>query len=410
MAGEKVYIADKETLDKIYNILAVDPIYGFIEHMNILSPTQRIEYIGLNKNFTPVSRNTNGSISLNDWAGFEILEANKPYMVRSDGTPDYRLQDNDYSKKYSDGSASDVANTSYDGGAFSWLQKIYKNETIVGDDRIVKFSLTKREGYEPVGFIDPDNKELEGVWLPMFYGSIVEDKMRSLSGLQPDYNKTTAAQKTAIDAVGNRAKFLGGAIVDTIADLLLMLGKNSNIQDVFGYGNCSGYDESLTPTMGVKQNAVVGGGQFYATTDQKSLNKIFHSIVLGSYQQWMRDPYTLLVNGDYKVSKNYAYDVTGATYHNTGIVLPTTDQDKWTTPPTTPWCPVSEPWQSSRSTAVPSSAAATVSITMPKAQRWAYGSVFATMAPVRGLGASLWTMTLVGATGTSARPFSCYHL
>ena len=28
MAGEKVYIADKETLDKIYNILAVDPIYG----------------------------------------------------------------------------------------------------------------------------------------------------------------------------------------------------------------------------------------------------------------------------------------------------------------------------------------------------------------------------------------------
>ena len=283
MAGEKTYIADKETLDKIYNILAVDPIYGFIEHMNILSPTQRIEYIGLNKNFTPVSRNTNGSISLNDWAGFEILEANKPYMVRSDGTPDYRLQDNDYTKKYSDGSASDVANTSYDGGAFSWLQKIYKNETVVGDDRIVKFSLTKREGYEPVGFIDPDNKELEGVWLPMFYGSIVEDKMRSLSGLQPDYNKTTAAQKTAIDAVGNRAKFLGGAIVETIADLLLMFGKNSNIQDVFGYGNCSGYDQSLTPTMGVKQNAVVGGGQFYATTDQKSLNKIFHSIVLGSY-------------------------------------------------------------------------------------------------------------------------------
>lgn len=91
--------------------------------MNILSPTQRIEYIGLNKNFTPVSRNTNGSISLNDWAGFEILEANKPYMVRSDGTPDYRLQDNDYSKKYSDGSASDVANTSYDGGAFSWLRR-----------------------------------------------------------------------------------------------------------------------------------------------------------------------------------------------------------------------------------------------------------------------------------------------
>lgn len=332
MAGEKIYIADKETLDKVYNILAVDPVYGFIEHMNILSPTQRIEYIGLNKNFTPVRLNSDGTMSLNDWAGFELLEANKPYMVRADGTPDYRLQDNDYTKKYSDGSDSDVANTDYNGGAFSWLQKIYKNETVVGDDRIVKFSLTKREGYEPIGFIDPDNNELEGVWIPMFYGSIVSDKMRSLSGLQPDYNKTTAAQKTAIDAFGTRAKFFGGAIVETIIDLLLMFGKSSDMQEVFGYGNRSGYDASLTPTMGVKQNAVIGGGQFYGTKDGKSLNKIFHSIVLGSYQQYMRDPYTLLVNGDYKVSKNYAYDVSGATYQDTGIVLPSSDQDKWDYP------------------------------------------------------------------------------
>ena len=45
-------------------------------------------------------------------------------------------------------------------------------------------------------------------------------------------------------------------------------------------------------------------------------------MVLGSYNQWMRDPYTLLVNGRYKVSKNYAYDLTGAKYQDTGISLP----------------------------------------------------------------------------------------
>lgn len=66
---------------------------------------------------------------------------------------------------------------------------------------------------------------------------------------------------------------------------------------------------------------MVGGGQFYSTTDGHSLNKIFHSIVLGTYQQWMRDPYLLLVNGRYKVSKNYTYDVSGATYEDTGINL-----------------------------------------------------------------------------------------
>lgn len=318
----KTFIADKETLDKVYNILAVEEIYGFVEHMNILSPTERIEYIGANKNYTPLTVDkATGAANYGSWANFPVLIGNKPWMVRSDGTPDYRLDENDYTKK-EDGTASDVANTKYNGGAFAWIPKIYKQEYMLGDDRVVKFSMTKRDGFEAVGFIDPDNKELEGVWIPMFYGSIVEEKMKSTSGLQPCYNTATAAEKTAIDAFGTRAKFFGGAIVQTITDLLIMFGKSTNSQAVYGNGNMSGYDTSLAPTNGVKQNAVVGGGQFYGTSDGKSLNKIFHSIVLGTYQQWMRDPYTLLVNGRYKVSKNYTYDVTGAKYQDTGISLP----------------------------------------------------------------------------------------
>lgn len=318
----KTFIADKETLDKVYNILAVEEIYGFVEHMNILSPTERIEYIGANKNYTPLTVDkATGAANYGSWANFPVLIGNKPWMVRSDGTPDYRLNENDYTKK-EDGTASDVANTSYDGGAFSWLPKIYKEEYMLGDDRVVKFSMTKREGFEAVGFINTDNKELEGVWIPMFYGSIVETKMKSISGVQPCYNNTTEAEKTAIDAFGARAKFFGGAIVQTITDLLIMFGKSTNSQAVYGNGNSSGYDESLEPTYGVKQNAVVKGGQFYGTSDGESLNKILHSIVLGSYNQWMRDPYTLLVNGRYKVSKNYEYDLTRAKYQDTGISLP----------------------------------------------------------------------------------------
>jgi len=318
----KTFIADKETLDKVYNILAADEVYGFIEHMNVLSPTERIEYIGANAGYTPLTVNkTTGEANYGSWANFPVLVGNKPWMVRSDGTPDYRLDEADYTKK-EDGTASDVANTAYDGGAFAWIPKIYKQEYMLGNDRVVKFSMSKRDGFEAVGFIDPDNKELEGVWIPMFYGSIVEEKMKSISGVQPCYNNATAAEKTAIDAFGERAKFFGGSIVQTLTDLLIMFGKSTNSQAVYGNGNMSGYDTSLAPTNGVKQNAVVGGGQFYGTSDGKSLNKILHSIVLGTWQQWMRDPYTLLVNGRYKVSKNYAYDLTGATYHDTGISLP----------------------------------------------------------------------------------------
>ena len=81
----KTYIADKETLDKCYAILSADGIYGFIEHMDVLSPTARIEYIGQNKDFTPISLNKDtGTMTLNSWADFPIIVANKPWMVRAD--------------------------------------------------------------------------------------------------------------------------------------------------------------------------------------------------------------------------------------------------------------------------------------------------------------------------------------
>lgn len=326
--GNKIYVADKETLDQIHAVVVGEPVYGFIEHMNIKSPSARITPIGLNKNFSNVVRDTTtGSLILNEWADFGVVKGNKPYMVRSDGTPDYMLCETDYTLKADGVTASDVSNTDYDGGAFSWFPRVYKHEHMEGYDRVVMFSMVERDGFLPNGFIDPDNNVLEGVWLPMFYGSILgadgdTPKMVSLSGLQPSYSKTTAEQNTAISNFSARAKFLGGPIVETIIDILIMMAGTTNLQSVYGNGNCSGYDESLTPTMGVKQNAVIGGGQFYGTSDSKSLNKIFHSIVLGSYQQWMRDPYELVVNGRVKVSKNYTYDLTGAAYDDTGINVP----------------------------------------------------------------------------------------
>ena len=319
--GKRVNIADKETLDKIYNALVPDEIYGFIEHMDILAPGQRIEYTGANKDYSPITVNKEtGQASYNSWANFPWLLANKPYMVHSDGTADYRLNENNYAQK-EDGSASDVANAAYDGGAFAWAMKIYKQEYTVGSDRVVNFSISKRDGFEPIGFIDPSNRELEGVWIPMFYGTIISDKMKCISGNQPCYNTATAAEKTAIDAFGSKAKFFGGAIVETLIDLMILFAKTTDLQAAYGNGNCSGYDASLAPTYGVKQNAVVGGGQFYGTSDGKSLNKIFHSIVLGSYNQWMRDPYVVCVNGKVKVSKIYNYDVTVAANEDVGITL-----------------------------------------------------------------------------------------
>ena len=314
----KVYVADKETLDKIYDIVSAEGVYGFIEHCATLAPGSRIEYIGKNADYTPISVTMGGGFSLGSWGNFSVLANNKPWMVNADGTPDYELDPDDYTKKV-DGTASDVSNTSYAGGAFSWICKIWKKEYMVGDDRYVLFSETKKEGFEPVGFIDSNNAELEGVWLPMFYNTNGTTKATCIGAGQPEASNTTANQKTAIDAFGSRAKFLGGAIVETLQDLLIMWAKTTDLQGAYGKGNCSGYVNDATQNYGVLANAVVGGGQFYGTTDGTSLNKILHSIVLGTYQQWMRDPYTICVSGKLKVSKNYAYDLGASGYTDTGI-------------------------------------------------------------------------------------------
>lgn len=341
-SGDRIYVADKLTQDQIYaiaqkvsNILEVNPVWGFIEDMDELDPAKRITYTGRNTNYSPLTVDVAGThtATYNDWEDFPILKANVPWMVRSDGTPDYRLSESDYTKKEDGTTTSDVANTAYDGGAFSWLIKHYKQEYNLGNKRYVNYSMVPRPGFKPVGFMDGDGKELEGVWLPMFYGAAVTlnevTRMTSLSGLQPDYSKTTDQQKTLINAFGSRARFLGGPIISVITDLLIMLAKTTDIQLAYGFGNMSGYVNDSSVYYGVLQNAVVSGGQFYGTNDGKSLNKIFHSIVLGTYQQWQRDPYTIQVNGALKASKNYEYDVTAATYEDTGINYSNVSDTSW---------------------------------------------------------------------------------
>lgn len=344
-SGDRIYVADKETLDEVLetvkqhsSILSVNPVYGFIEHMDELDPTKRIEYIGANANYSPLTVDVAEThvATYNEWANFPILKANKPWMVRSDGTPDYQLLETDYTKKEDGTTDSDVTNTEYDGGAFSWLIKHYKYEKNYGSDRVVMYSMTPRPGFEPVGFTDGDNNELEGLWIPMFYGATVilnsTTRMTSLSGLQPDHSKTTDQQKTLIDAFSTRARFFGGAVINVIADLLMMWAKTTDVQLAYGFGNMSGYVDDSTVYYGVLQNAVVSGGQFYGTNGGKALNKILHSIVLGTYQQWQRDPYTLCYNGKILVSPNYTYDLTAATYKDTGLIIPNNSDSGWVYP------------------------------------------------------------------------------
>lgn len=326
-SGNRIYIADKQTLDKVYHLLEQTPIYGFIEHNDIADFDRRIEYIGANRNYTPMRMGENGTVDPGSWADFPWLLANKPWMVHADGTPDYPLDENDYTRR-EDGTASDVAKTGYSGGAFSWIKRIYKNEYMAGNDRVVRFCMAPLAGFEPVGFLDGEGNVLEGVWLPMFYGAVVGSSMRSIAGTQPTVGKTVEESKTAIDAFGSRARFFGGAIACTLADIMVMLAKTVDLASVFGHGNSKGYDASAN-LAGVKSNGVLGGGRFYATDDKTSLNKAFHSLIPVSNNIVLYDPYLAVLHGIFRFSPDYTYDLTANSYENSGITMPVPASTGW---------------------------------------------------------------------------------
>lgn len=303
-------------------------VFGFIEHLDVSEPENRIEYIGLNKNYSPMVGNlTEHTMDYGSWGSFPSIVQNKPYMVLPTGEADYELNEYAYTLKKS-GEPSDIDNVDYAGGAFSKFIRIYVKRWIEGNERHVQFSYIPLEGYTACGFIDEDGSEMDYVWLPMFYGSTVNGAMRSLSGLQPDSNQSVDEQKLYIDAFSDRSAFLGGPIIETIRDMLYMLAKTTDISSVFGCGNVNGMDQE-TWTYNVLPNAGVGGGQWYGSEDCQSLNKIFHSIVLGTHQCYQRDPYLLLVNGEYQVSTNYTYDVTGESYIHTGIYPELPSESQW---------------------------------------------------------------------------------
>lgn len=293
--------------------------WAFDEDFSNKNPDTRISYPDgyQNSDFNPMITNigyTGGTPTDGGWLDFlQNTLKNYPYMVRKNGKVDYALDPSDYTKKL-DGTASDYNNTSYDGGAFAWINKIWVKEEYSGTKRRVIFCDHEVSGFYPMGFLDPDNNELEGIWIPMGY---MDANGRTLvAGTTPVASKPTDQERTIIQSFSVRAHHLGGPILTLLRDLEIMMYKNTDIQKVGGHGRCNAGSQAVVANQ-VVANGVVPG--FYGNATKTTMNKAFHSQVLFSYQQWLRDPYNLLVNNVWKASKNYTYDLTGAAYTDTGI-------------------------------------------------------------------------------------------
>lgn len=186
----------------------------------------------------------------------------KPCMLKYDGTVDYYLNPNDYTKK-ADGTASDIANTSYGGNAMmEWGQndrKIWwKIIPDVGDNGFTfcVANYQADEDYDCWNHYDCDNEAKDHFYTPIYFGSLVSSKLRSLSG---QANSVSTTRQNEIDyATANNPGSKVHWYTEVYSDWLLqgmlttLITKSLDSQTKIGKGVTSASTAINTGTMNTK--------------------------------------------------------------------------------------------------------------------------------------------------------------
>lgn len=230
-----------------------------------------------NFNFTSAHMDyANDRFDYGSWEGF-IRRIARPCMLKYDGTVDYYLDPDDYSKKIT-GEASDVADLNYNGNVMVELEKLYfKRYTHNGIQYCFISDRKLDKSFKCYAHHDKYGKELDYIYRAAYDGSYDGTRLRSISGI--DYHNlntltvnkimsnTTRAEEIAFAQANNVASEQGeGWYIlhksewDYINDILFLIGMSTDVQTTFGRGRDSGY-------VGVKDTGIVSTG----TMDDKGL-------------------------------------------------------------------------------------------------------------------------------------------
>ena len=218
-------------------------IYGFCINQDEADPDDRVVYLKDAVGMTPASM---GSTSFNYGSWQDVFFMSKPCMLKYDGTVDYYLDPNDYSKKI-DGTPSDINDPDYNGNVMvEWPLIWYKFEYSSGNRNCYFYVSNKKvdDTYHCYCNYDSDNNIIEHFYNAAYNGTGTE-RLRSLSGVQltpANGNGNTAGAVEVERAVANNTTDKIEWYTDVLSDyqlitmLLVLISKSTDIQAKFGRG------------------------------------------------------------------------------------------------------------------------------------------------------------------------------
>ncbi len=279
-------------------------VYGVHINSGDSSPTTAVRYLADASGMTPAHMNyTTGQFEYGSWGNAFFLP--RPCMLKTDGTVDYYLNENDYSKK-ADGTASDIADTSYDGNAMmEWGDgtnliwwKIEPDKGNVNSASLYVANYQADDSFKCLNHYDIDGNIKAHFYTAIYNGSLdSNNKLRSLSG-QPVMRSKNASQKMGYASANGKGHYIEQFVDRLVINMLLIImGKSLDTQTVFGRGMSENSgDESLLLATGTMNDK----GLFYGENTGKAGVKVFG---MENYwgNQWRRTCGLNYVNGVIKV-------------------------------------------------------------------------------------------------------------
>ena len=311
-------------------------LYGFHITDNEADPESKVAYIAgcANENFTPAKMNySTGKFEPGSWTGKNAWFMPRPCMLKYDGTVDYYLDPDDYTKK-EDGTLSDIANTSYAGNAMVewgqggkkiWIKVVPGANAYEGDIYVCDKQID--EDFHAWSFYNNQDVLVEHFYTPIYNGAVVSGKLRSMSEQTPLANAT--AQQEIDYAKANNPGSDVMWYTETHSDrftvnvLLLLMAKTTDTQTAYGNGNI--YYNNDTSASIIKSGTMNDKGMFWgsnSTTAHIGVKVFGMENWWGN--QWRRIAGYINDNGAQKIKMTYGqadgttvtgYNTTGSGYH-----------------------------------------------------------------------------------------------
>ena len=272
-------------------------LYGYRKTKGDKRTAVRIEYPSDvdNADFEPAFMDyTAEKFNYGSWKNAFFMP--KPCMVKTNGTVDYYLDENDFTKKADGSGASDVANTAYAGNAMIQFPTIYFKRW---EDSTYEYCYLSDaavdSNYKAYAHTDKNGDIIPYCYMAAYRGSSISSKMRSLSGQTCMASQTAAAERTLAQANGGEWDMSVLADRMMVNDLLVLISKSTNTQKSFGYGNAPG-SQSVVSTGQLDKY-----GMFYGTSGTSGLGVKVFGIEHYWGNQWNRLLGWLNVSGTQKI-------------------------------------------------------------------------------------------------------------